>query len=196
MIEPPRANNPRWSSQRGGSSRSERYQPWREHVHRLVVQRVSVGSRAFMRRAQRRCQIFPRTPARIDKSALNQLSPRSQVVVVSQALRIGTTRTADIRPFIPIDSEPVQVLVSRFDILAPAAVGIKVLHAHHKDAVSLARPLPRCIESTCVSRMQKSRRRRSKPPAILRLRQSNFAAQPDFSVASSPALPERGCPRN
>src|ERR1035441_8072797 len=54
-------------------------------------------------------QIFTRAGTRINKPLISQSLPGFQIVSAPLALRIRTMLSAAIRPFVPPDSEPLQV---------------------------------------------------------------------------------------
>ena len=84
-----------------------------------------------MRSTHCRVQIFSRTTAWIEESAFTQPLPRGQIYLAPFALRIRPERPAQIRPFVPIQPQPLQILKRRLCILGSAAFPIQIFHAHH-----------------------------------------------------------------
>jgi hypothetical protein len=114
-------------------------------------------------------KIFARTRARINKSAQLQFFQCHAIVRITLALIIRRERSADIRPFLPIEAEPPQVFEYRGSKLRLAARAVQVLVAQDQHAPRRSRPLLGHPESSRVSQMQIACGRRRNAAAIGRV---------------------------
>jgi len=119
-----------------------------------------------VRSAQRRGKVFARAPAWIEKTAAQQLPPRVPIHIVPPALYVRREWSAEIRPFLPANPEPMQILKRGFGVIGPAAIWVQVIHPHYQRPARLAPSLPRRPEGTGVPYVQIAGGRRRKPAAI------------------------------
>jgi hypothetical protein len=159
----------------------------RSRINRLVIwiltARIRPAPRTLMRSAQRRRQIPPRTAAWIDESAFAQPFPRRKINISPFALHIRPELTTHIRPFVPVNSQPAQILKRALCILRSAPVAIEIFHPHYQGAARFSRPPPRRGKRPRMTDMQIACRRRCQPAAIL-----DPALQCGFHVATAPLV--------
>lgn len=119
-----------------------------------------------VRRHGGRQHVTPGTGAWIDPTPLSKLGKRAVKPVPSRTLVIWRMRPADIRPFIPVESRPAQVLARRLGKFRPAALGIDVFIAIDQPSTSLPGALPCRAKRRIVPEVQKTRRCRRNSSAI------------------------------
>ncbi len=127
-------------------------------VHRLIIQTI--------RSPQRHRDILPRTTAGIDKSTLAQQIPSSQIKLPPLTLRVRRKRASTIRPLLPGNPEPVQILHHGLHEFRPAPLSIQILIPQNQRPAALGSPLRSNPKRPRMPHMQQAGRRRRKPPAI------------------------------
>src|ERR1700761_8910228 len=117
-----------------------------------------------MRRLYGLLKILPAAPARIDKISAHEL-------LHSLAIRRQTLALAHLS--VPIDSQPAQVLSHSLCEVGARALRVEILIPKPQQSSCSARPLGRNPERPCMSKVEKTRRRRREPPEIARLAHSH-----------------------
>ncbi len=119
-----------------------------------------------VRRAGGHLNILARTDAWIDESAGAEFLQRGKVGLLPLTLRVRPECPAAIGPFLPLKTEPTQVLEHGGDKVRFHALSIQIFVAQHQHAAPCLGPLLRCPESPCVAQVQVARRRRGEAAAI------------------------------
>ena len=127
-------------------------------IHWFIISR--------MRRLQCAQHILPGTSAWINQPRCSQSLELSPVNFNPLALIIRRVRATNIRPFIPIATEPFQIFNKRGHKFRPRAGTIQILVAQNQRPARRTGALPRDPERARMAEMQKPRRRRRKPSAI------------------------------
>lgn len=104
--------------------------------------------------------------ARVDGALVAKLFPRHQIACTAFALCVWPKWTAAIRPLVPIDSEPSEVLEHRADIFCPAALRIQIFVAEYECAMRFSRTLMRDRKGVGMPHVQEAGWRGRDPPAI------------------------------
>jgi hypothetical protein len=145
-------------SRRASSPRQGTGRPTPPGINRLII--------AVIRRPSRQRHILARTSTRIDDPNLPQSLPRLQIEVSPLALRVGSARPSAIRPFLPGNSQPAQILDHRIDEFGTAALRIQILISQSQRSVPLGGSLRGNPERPRVSDMEQASGRRRQAPAI------------------------------
>jgi hypothetical protein len=95
-----------------------------------VNARRDVGGNVLVGSAEGCSEILSGASAGIDEPSSAEILPGNSVHVDATALLVGSHGAADIRTFIPVDSQPAEVVEGSVGVFGPAAVGIEVLHTH------------------------------------------------------------------
>ena len=119
-----------------------------------------------MRGARGSENILARAGAGVNQPGRAKLIQGGDINLPSLALRVGPKGPPAIRPFLPVESEPPEVLHHGIHELHAVARGIQILVPQDQDAASRARPLLRDPERPRVAKMQEARGRRREPPAV------------------------------
>ncbi len=90
-------------------------------IHWLVIH--------VIRRSRRLRHVFSRANTRINHAEIPQLSPRFEIVPPPLTLGIGTSWSAAVRAFDPLDAQPSQIFEHRLHKLRPAALRIQIFVA-------------------------------------------------------------------
>src|SRR5690606_29240223 len=104
-------------------------------------------------------ELAPRAGARIQPAVFEQPADRFFVQRDPLALPVRAVRPPDVRPFVPVEAEPAQIVEERRLILGLAAVPVDVFDAQHENAAGLAHMQPgdQCGEGVAV--VETARRR-------------------------------------
>src|ERR1035438_9038165 len=102
-----------------------------------------------MRCAERGFQILARAVAREEKAASEQLAPGRKIDRATLALCVGRARPSQVVQgwisqvwtLLPANPQPAQVFERGVGVRAPAAVRVKVFHAHDECPAGVARSL-------------------------------------------------------
>lgn len=122
-----------------------------------------------MWRADRCLNVFSRTRAGINETASAQLFQPRAIKIKSFALIVRTERTADIRTFLPLKSEPAQVLEHRCDVFRFAARAIQIVVAQDEHSAIFNHALLSDPERSRVTQVQQPGRGGRDASAIQRL---------------------------
>ena len=117
----------------------------------------------------RRTDVFSRAGAGVDAIAFAQPIERGAVMVHALALVVRSEGPAAVRSFLPIESEPSQILDHGVDICEPETHGVEVFIAQYQDSCIGMRALPGDPECARVADVQITRGRRREPATITRL---------------------------
>jgi hypothetical protein len=88
----------------------------------------------------------------------------------------------EIEAFVPIQTEPAQVFIHGTDELQLTTLVIKIFIAEDELTLSSSGALPRYPKGACMAQVEKSGRRRGKPPAIDILRRLSQGKRSAISV--------------
>ena len=111
-------------------------------------------------------QILARAGAGEDVAAVAKPSPGVEVETVAFALRIRSEGTANVRSFLPVDSEPMQIFDKSLHILRLGALRIEVFVAQDKRSVGIQSSLVGSPEGGCVTKVEQAGGRRREAAAI------------------------------
>ncbi len=140
-----------------------------------------------MGRAGRRQHIAARAITRVNVSPVPQLFPRGEINLAPLALHIRRMRSAQIRPFIPAQTKPVEILHDRRAKFRSATLRIEVFDPEHQVTTRGAGAFLRPPESDRMPDVQVASRRRSDATAVAHCRFQNA----DFRLLSSLAFNRR-----
>jgi hypothetical protein len=123
--------------------------------------------------------IAPRTGTGINQRRVPQFPPRGKIDFAPLALDVRRKRSAQIRPFIPTQSEPAQIFDDGVSKFFRAPIAIEIFDAEDQLSVALFSAFLRAPESAGVTEMKISRRGRCDAAAV-----GNFRFQiADFRLA-------------
>jgi len=86
------------------------------------------------------------------------------------ALNIRDERSADVRAFVPIKPEPVQIIDDRIGKFSAAAIAIQIFDPQNEPTAGFAGTFLRPPECHCVTNVQKARRRWCDTAAVFLIR--------------------------
>jgi putative acetyltransferase len=112
------------------------------------------------------CEILPCAAARINIAKLDQPMQRGDIDRLAFTLKIWSERTADIRPFLPANSQPSEIFHRSGRKLRPGSLRVEVFHPKHQLTSGCDRSLTRRPEGGGMANMKISRRRRRNAAAI------------------------------
>ena len=120
----------------------------------------------FVRCCECALQVFARAGAGIDEATIAQRAPGCEVKLAALTLRIWCEEPTDIRAFVPIETQPVQVFIHGVYKVRLAALEVEVFVAKDETAVGGSGTLVRDPECARVSQMEVAGRRGGKSSAI------------------------------
>ena len=127
-------------------------------------------------------QLLGRAVAVIRAAAVDQPLRRGAVAIDPLRLEIRTERSADERPFIPVEAKPSQPVEDAVDHVGRRSLGVRVFDPEHERAAVPAREQPVEERGARAADVQVSRRRRREAdanhPAIVVAREISGPARP------------------
>jgi hypothetical protein len=133
--------------------------PTPPRIDRLII--------TIIRRPSCQSHILARASTRIDRPNLPQPLPRLQIEISALTLRIGSVRPSAIRPLLPGNSQPVQVLDHRIDEFGTAALRIQILISQNQGPAPLRRSLRGNPKRPRMPDVEQARGRRRQAPTIV-----------------------------
>jgi hypothetical protein len=107
-----------------------------------------------------------RTSAGINQRRVPQFPPRGKIDLAPLALDVGRKRSAQIRPFVPTQSEPTQIFDDRVSKFCRAPIAIEIFDPEDQLSVALFSAFLRAPESTGVTEMKITCRGRCDAAAV------------------------------
>lgn len=120
--------------------------PARSRINELVIYGVRRGGRAL--------QVSARAGAGIDEAGGAKLFKGGMVEVGALALIVGGEGAAEIRAFVPLEAEPLEIFQERTDELRTRTRGVEILIAKNQHTVLRARALPGGPEGAGVTEVK------------------------------------------
>src|SRR5689334_5870438 len=119
-----------------------------------------------MRSAESTENVLARAGTGVDEAAIPQFFQSATVSIQTFTLIVRAERSAAIRPFLPLESKPAQVLNHRRDKFLLAAGAIEVFVAQDQNAAMPLRALLSDPKGTRMAEVQIARRRRREPASV------------------------------
>ena len=127
-----------------------------------------------VRRTRGNLDIFARASAGIDEISGAQFLQRGAVKIHPFTLVVWRKRAANIRPFAPLKTKPVQICEHRIHKLHLETRGVQILVPQNQDAATGAGALLRRPECSRVTEVQIARRRWREPAPVWRTGSCNW----------------------
>src|SRR5438270_11458077 len=97
--------------------------------------------------------VFARALARINETTGTQFLPGLYIITTSLALNVRRKRSTDVRPFIPLQSEPSEVLDDGVRVFGAATIAIQIFDPQNQLALSCPRAFLRVPERNRMTKV-------------------------------------------
>src|SRR5207245_7778957 len=103
---------------------------------------VAPGRAAALRGFALRLQLLGRAVAVVRAAGRDERAGHRAIAIEAFGLKVGPVRSADVRPFVPVEPEPAQPVEDAFDHLRRRAFDVGVFDAKDEHAAVAAREEP------------------------------------------------------